>query len=303
FLLFKKFITDKVNNWQKHFVFTTDKKEGILRKEANKNNILTLEVPDNVGGRFSVLSAVGLLPALAMGINVEELLLGANKMAEELTQAAMDKNMAWQIALAHFRFQKEKKIDTVVLIPYIYRLELFANWFRQLWAESIGKDGKGILPIKAIGPADQHSQIQFYNQGKWVSTFMFLKAKHYASEIVINEKDIKELEYLHMTPVEDVIKFECEATRLSMANNERPSACLEIECLDEQNLGALIILFEMGIVYLAELLGVNAFDQPGVEFGKQYIYGLLGHPDYRHKAQEIEDKMKKIKEEKITYKS
>ena len=179
--LFKKELGDK---WTKHFIFTTDTKEGILRLEADSHHITTLPVPEGVGGRYSVFSAVGLFPALAMGIDIEKLSKGAREFSQKLNNMPVEENMAWQLALSQYLFQTQKGVNTVVLMPYIWRMELFAVWFRQLWAESLGKNGKGILPIKAMGPTDQHSQVQFYNEGMWLSTFILyhrqkLPARHH----------------------------------------------------------------------------------------------------------------------------
>lgn len=285
--ILKNYFQQNSDNWTKHFVFTTDIKEGVLRKEADQNNILTLEVPDNVGGRFSVLTSVGLFPALAMGIDIDKLLMGAMKYSQVLVNLK-DQSPDWQLALTQFLFQKDKNINTVVMMSYAVRLELFANWFRQLWAESSGKDGKGILPIKAIGPADQHSQIQFYNQGKWLSTFIFLSLEKYSHNLTITNTGSQELSYLENKNLETIIRTECDATRFSLANNGRPSVNLKLPELNEQFVGQLIILFEQSIVYLCELLSVNAFDQPGVEQGKEYMYSLLGKKGFEDKKKEIE---------------
>ncbi|MGI5827615.1 MAG: hypothetical protein ACOX6V_01180 [Patescibacteria group bacterium] len=304
YLVFKEFFKEKIGTkWYKHFVFITDEKDGILRAEASTLGITTLPIPADVGGRFSVLSAVGLLPALAMGINIGNLLAGANVFTQLLVSTPTNRNAAWQIALFQYLYQKEKGINTVVIIPYIAKLELFAVWFRQLWAESLGKDGKGILPIKAIGPADQHSQVQFYNQGTWLSTFLFISQRLYPGEITVVNSEIEELKYLNNTDLDDIIKAECEATRYSLASSGRPSAHLEIETLDEIHLGVLIVLFELAVVYLAELLKVNAFDQPGVEAGKEYMYGLLGRKGFEDKAKEIEDKKNGQVKRVVTYQS
>lgn len=294
YLILKKYIHDHIGDaWPKHFVFTTSL-GSLLAKEAEQNNILTLD-HDDVGGRYSVLAKVGLFPALAMGIDIAKLVDGGRKMVTNLKEVSQKNNVAWLIALSQYIFSIEKDIDTVVLMPYIWRLSLFGNWFRQLMAESIGKDGKGILPIKAVGPADQHSQLQFYTEGKWLSTFLFVSAKHYGSEIVVESEESEEFNYFHHIPMEDVVKYECEATRFSLANSARPSARLEINCLDEEHLGALIVLFETAVVYLAQLLDVNPFDQPGVEESKHFLYGMLGRKEYFSKVEEMEKMRKKMK--------
>ena len=276
------------DDWTKHFIFITDANQGIMFNEGKKNNVAMLPVPDDVGGRYSVLSAVGLLPALSMGIDIVKLVKSADTYFNSILKQTPVENIAWQIALSQYQYQQINNIDIVVLMPYLVRLELFGNWFRQLWAESLGKDGKGILPIKAVGPKDQHSQVQFYNQGKWLSTFLFIGATNYDHDIKLLSKDDKDLQYLDGKYFNDIVRAECLATRVSLAKNGRPSAYIEIDKLNETTMGELIAMFELSVVYLAELLAVNAFDQPGVEAGKNYMYGLLGKKGYEDKAKEIE---------------
>lgn len=288
YLYFKNlFQNNIVQDWAKHFVFITDSKQGIMFDEGKKLNIPMLPVPDDVGGRYSVLSAVGLFPALAMGIDIDRLVSSANKYFQKSVDQSANDNISWQVAISQYQFQQQKIIDLVVLMPYIARLELFGNWFRQLWAESLGKDGKGILPIKAMGPKDQHSQIQFYNQGKWLSSFIFIAAKKYAHDFFMVSKDDEALSYLDGKSMNEIVRAECLATRVSLAKNGRPSLYLEINELNEISIGELIAMFELSVVYLAEILGINAFDQPGVEAGKEYMYGLLGKKGYEEKAKEI----------------
>jgi len=290
YLYFKHLFRKRLKaDWAKHFIFITDANQGIMFNEGKKNNVAMLPVPDDVGGRYSVLSAVGLLPALAMGINIAKLVKSADAYFNSILKQTPVENIAWQIALSQYQYQQIKNIDIVVLMPYLVRLELFGNWFRQLWAESLGKDGKGILPIKAVGPKDQHSQVQFYNQGKWLTTFLFIGATNYDHDIKLLSKDDEDLQYLDGKSFNDIVRAECLATRVSLAKNGRPSAYIEIDKLGETTMGEMIAMFELSVVYLAELIGVNAFDQPGVEAGKNYMYGLLGKKGFEDKAKEIED--------------
>jgi len=289
YLYFKNlFKTQLGDSWAKNFVFITDSKQGIMFEEGKRFNIAMLPVPDDVGGRFSVFSAVGLFPALAMGIDIDNLVKSAATYFQNLVNQSPKDNISWQIALTQYCFQNKKEIDSVVLMPYMVKLDLFCNWFRQLWAESLGKDGKGILPIKAVGPKDQHSQIQFYNQGKWLSSFIIISAKKYTHDFNLVSKDDEALAYLDSKNMNEIIRAECLATRISLAKNGRPLVYLEIESLNENAIGELVAMFEISVVYLAELLGVNAFDQPGVEAGKEYMYGLLGKKGFEDKAREIE---------------
>lgn len=286
-LLLKKFYEDKGLDWSKHFVFTTDANSGILHDLASKHLIPTLPIPANVGGRYSVLTAVGLFPALFMGINIDSLLDSAHQYAQILTSDNSPDNPAWQFALQAYLFSKLKNIHNLVIMPYASRLEFFADWFRQLWAESLGKNETGILPIKAVGPADQHSQLQFYNQGKNLNTYLFISLKNYSHNLIINNKDIEALSFLDQKNLQTIIQTEYNATRFSLATNGRPSSHLLIEKIDEVSIANLFVFFEMATLYTASLLDINPFDQPGVEQSKNYMYSLLGKPSFETYKNEL----------------
>ncbi len=258
-------------DWTKHFVFITDANKGILRKEADAFGVLTLPIPDSVGGRFSVLTPVGLLPALAMGVDCAGLLEGARAFASDSSQ----RQLAYDFATTQYQLYVQG-IQVVVCMPYSIALEEFARWFRQLWAESLGKDGKGILPIQSRGPADQHSQGQFYNQGAPLQSVLFLRVEQPKQDFVLPSTDIAELKYLTGHTFQEICLAEQTATAQALAEVGRPSATLSIRALDAKNLGALFLFFELAVVHAAQLLKVNAFDQPGVEQGKQIMYRLLG---------------------------
>jgi len=258
-------------DWSKHFVFITDAHKGILRKEADSFGVLTLPIPDTVGGRFSVLTPVGLLPAMAMGVACEGLLTGARAFASDGSQ----RQMAYDFAATQYQLYQQG-MQVVVCMPYSIALEEFARWFRQLWAESLGKDGKGILPIQSRGPADQHSQGQFYNQGAPLQSVLFLRVEQPMQDFVLPTTDIPELTYLTGHTFQEICLAEQTATAQSLVEVGRPSATLTLKHLDAQTLGALFLFFELAVVHVAQLLEVNAFDQPGVEQGKQIMYRLLG---------------------------
>ncbi len=278
--LYKKHVGEA---WAKHFVFTTDPKEGILRPEADKYNILTVSIPPAVGGRFSVLTPVGLLPALAMGVNIEQLINGAKEFFENTSL----QKMAQSFAASQYQLYQQG-IKITVMMPYSVQLEEFARWFRQLWAESLGKDGKGILPIQARGPADQHSQGQFYNEGTPMQSLLFLRINARQENYVLESIDLEEMKYLQGSNFQQLINVEQEAAALAVKKQGRPSATLAIPELNEFFLGQLFAFFELAVVYLAEMLEVNAFDQPGVEEGKQMMYALLGRQGFEAKKKEIE---------------
>lgn len=283
YVFLKHYLQQFKQTWQQHFVFVTDAKEGILRAEADQQKIVTLPIPPGVGGRFSVLTPVGLLAARAMGVSITALVAGA-------ASAAADSTLRQQmqaLATTHFQLYTQGT-KLVVMEPYSVQLAEFARWFRQLWAESLGKDGKGIMPIQAYGPADQHSQEQFYNQGEPLQSLLYLRIEERPEHYPITTVDIADVSYLQGHTFQEIINIEQEASALALKKVGRPSAVLKIKQLNAEALGQLFMFFELGVVYLAEMLGVNAFDQPGVEEGKQMIYALLGRAGFADKKQEIE---------------
>lgn len=271
YVFFKSQVKKQVSNWAKHFVFTTSGVNGILKDEAQRHNVITLPVPEEVGGRFSVLTPVGLLPALAGGAKIEEMVDAAYHFATN-DQA---RKIAQEIARSQFELYQQG-IKLAVMMTYSIQLQEFTRWFRQLWAESLGKDGKGILPIKAWGPADQHSQTQFYNQGSPLQSVMFVKVKNRNVNYTLEGIDVPEAQFLEGVDFNKIVNIEADASMKSIYNNGRPVSMLTISELNEKSLGELFMLFELAVVYLAEMLGVNAFDQPGVEDGKILINQKLG---------------------------
>jgi glucose-6-phosphate isomerase len=284
YIFFKNLYKKNGSDWSKHFVFTTDPEEGILRQEANQYGILTASIPPSVGGRFSVLTPVGLLPALAMGVDIDALIQGARDFIGQASNVQMVQAFAEsQLQL----YQQGTKV--VVIMPYALQLEEFGRWFRQLWAESLGKDGKGILPIQARGPADQHSQVQFYTQGSALQSLLFIRINESIQNYTLENIDLQEMQYLAGHSFHEILNFEQEATALALKKQKRPSATLAVGNLSVQTLGQLFLFFELAVVYVAEMLGVNAFDQPGVEEGKQMMYALLGRPGFTEKKTELEN--------------
>lgn len=283
YVFLKSVVKKKTEEWSEHFVFITDREKGILREEAQKHHVLTLVIPDDVGGRFSVQTTVGLLPAMAMGVDIDEFLDGGRYAIREF------QGIAQEIAKSQFLLNKQG-IDLAVLMPYAIQLNEFSRWYRQLWAESLGKEGKGILPIQAYGPADQHSQVQFYTQGKLLQSLLFLKIEQ-REDFPIEDVDIEAIKYLAGHSFHEILNVEQYATELALKKIGRPSAVLSIEKLNAFGLGALFLLFELTVVYLAEMFEINAFDQPGVEEGKQIMYALLNRDGWEEKRKEVEKLM------------
>jgi glucose-6-phosphate isomerase len=264
----------KSKNWQRHFVFTTDPDEGALHKEAKLHKIKTFSIPEDVGGRYSVLTHVGLLPAMALGLDAHAMLEGARDSIKKFLEQPVN-SIPMLVSWAQYLLYSQG-IKTSVIMPYSARLNEFGQWYRQLWAESLGKEGKGILPIFAKGPADQHSQLQFYTQGELMSSFWFVNIANHDTNHTLGEVDIAGLEYLSGKDFAGLLNVEHQATAESLANAGRPNATITLDKLDPYTLGELFMNFELAVVCLGEFMGVNVFDQPGVEDSKQRIYAMLG---------------------------
>lgn len=269
YLYWKNEMRKAADNWADHFIFSTDPESGLLFQEAQEFDIEILPIPNDVGGRFSVLSPVGLFPALAMGIEAGDLVDGANSVLMDFIRNT-EESIACQIAWEQFTLLQQG-IPTVVMMPYSTKLNEFARWFRQLWAESLGEAGRGVLPIQSYGPADQHSQLQFYVEGPVIASCLFLKVLDHQSSQKIESVDIEEFSYLEGKTFEEIINAELYATASSLQKIGRPSATLEIEKVDAANLGELFMTFELAVVLLGYMLDMNPFDQPGVEESKRLI--------------------------------
>ena len=283
---------------RKHLIFTTDPKKGVLRKIAKEENILTLEIPENVGGRFSVLSPVGLLSAMAAGINIEELYDGAKSAYYRTINEKIWNNPAALIALIHFLYyQKGRNIS--VMMAYSNKLYYLADWYRQLWAESLGKayskDGKkihiGQTPVKALGAVDQHSQIQLYNEGPNDKIITFLKTESFDRDIKIPYIHIDEnsLNYLHGKSLSQLLNNELLGTETALAQNGKPSLRITFPKINEFNVGEFIMYYELATTIAGDLFNVNPFDQPGVELGKKITYALMGRNGFEEYRPSISD--------------
>jgi glucose-6-phosphate isomerase len=284
YFYFQKQIEDRKLIAADHFVFITDPEKGLLRKISETEDIPTFDIPQNVGGRFSVLTTVGLLPAKLIGINIEELLEGAKKIRDKFLSENFEKNLPFQLASMQFILRKKHKYMNVI-IPYSQRLIKFADWYRQLLAESIGKkhDNEnnevftGITPINALGVTDQHSQSQLYNEGPNDKFFIFIEVEKLGPPLEIpNPYPSEETgEYLGNVTFNQLMKVEKQATEQSLTKNDRPNITIKINEVNEESLGELFMLFEASIAFLGEYYNINAFDQPGVELSKNLTKELL----------------------------
>lgn len=274
---------------RERFVITTDPEKGTLRKLARKEGFLTLTVPPAVGGRFSVLTPVGLFPAMMAGIDVEELLAGARFMDQRLQRAGRH-NMAYVLAAIYYLYATAKGRPILVVMPYASSLATFAEWFCQLWAESLGKkfdlSGKvvhaGTTPVRALGVTDQHSQLQLYMEGPHDKLITFLEVEKFAHNLPLNPvfPGYDNLDYLAGHSMNELFQKECQATAFNLMRAERPNLSLKIPEINAFTMGQLIFLFEVVTVAAGGLFQVNPLDQPGVEGGKNTTYGLMGRPGY-----------------------
>lgn len=266
-----------------HLVFVTDPKVGALRKIANAEGIRTCDIPPNVGGRFSVLSPVGVLPAALIGIDVKALLAGAGDITARASQPDLASNLPGCFAVMQWLSDTVHGRSVQVLMPYADPLRDLALWFVQLWAESLGKhrpDGTSVgpTPLPALGATDQHSQVQLFMEGPLdkTVTFIAVKGREKDGQIPARHADIAELGYLGGHTLGELIDIEQRATAGALAARGRFNATLFVDAVDAWHLGALMQTFALATAYAGELYGVDAFNQPGVELGKQFAYALLG---------------------------
>lgn len=299
YLVARKLLLERVGSsgLPDHFVFTTDPHGGVLRKIGRAEAIPLFDIGAGVGGRFSVLSPVGLLPAAVAGIDVEGLLAGAAEMDTWIRETDVVSNPAYVFAALQFledtRFQRRLS----VMMPYSHALRDVADWFRQLWAESLGKavdrQGRtvhvGPTPIKALGATDQHSQVQLYTEGPDDKVVTFLRVERFDHNVVIPSlhEDEESLAYLGNQSMSALLNAEQEATAWALAQRGRPSLTITLPRVDAPSLGQLLYMLETATAMAGELYDINAFDQPGVELGKQATYGLMGRPGFEEIADRI----------------
>lgn len=291
-ILMRKFPSD----YRKRMIITTDKEKGFLRKIANEEGYPSFTVPSNVGGRFSVLSDVGLLSSAFAGVDIAKLLKGAAQMRELCESSDVMHNPALLNGLMHFLYMREGK-NISVMMPYSNALYDFADWYRQLWAESLGKRydtaGKEVLagqtPIKAIGTTDQHSQIQLYTEGPEDKVLTFLTVENFKHDFTIPNlhPDLEDISYLGGKKLSELLNAERLATEIALCKAGRPNANLIFPELNAENLGAAIMMYEIQTVFAGKLLNINPLNQPGVETGKIATFALMGKKGYDKEREEI----------------
>jgi glucose-6-phosphate isomerase len=273
-------------------VLVTDPAKGALRAIAQAEGLRALSVPANVGGRFSALSAVGLLPAAAAGADVAELLAGAEAMEARCRSATTAENPALLYAAALHLLDRRRGRRIHVLMPYADGLRDAGDWFVQLWAESLGKrPDVGPTPFRAVGATDQHSSLQLMMEGPHDKVVTLIRVAHPRADVSMTVPETyrahPEIAYLHGHTMGELIEAERRATEAALRKAGRPTLAIELPRLDARAMGELIMLLELATAYAGGLYGVNAFDQPGVEAGKRYAQGLLGRPGYERYRDEL----------------
>jgi glucose-6-phosphate isomerase len=271
-----------------HLVFITDPVKGALRAAAKRDGVPAFEVPANVGGRFSVLSPVGTLPAALLGLDVDALIAGATAMRDRCAGASLREDPALAFAALQWRAHSEAGQGSHVLMPYSDALRDLGPWFVQLWAESLGKktaDGRhvGPTPIAAVGATDQHAQVQLFMEGPLDKTVTFVDVESHPTDLAIPVGDDApaELKYLKGRTFGELLRTECAATAAALARGGRPTMTIRVSTVDAWHLGGLFMFFELATIYAGQFYGVDPLDQPGVELGKQLTYYQFGHPDWQ----------------------
>jgi len=285
---------------KEHIIATTDGEKGSLLEIARREGIKTFHIPQDLGGRFSELSPVGLLPAAACGIGIRKILEGALYFDE----ICMDEsNPAMIYALLHVLGMK-KGMNISVMMPYSDRLKYFSDWYAQLWAESLGKrnakDGReiycGQTPVKALGVTDQHSQVQLYAEGPFDKIITFIRVEGFGADPQIPREFgyVDDLAFLGGKTFKELLLSELSATRYALIKAGRPNIMITLDSITEFTVGALLYFFEMATAYAGEMLGINAYDQPGVEEGKRATFALMGKKGYEEKREQMREAEKTV---------
>ncbi len=299
FLIIRGMLIDKLGPEaaKDRIIATTDANQGTMRKIADDAGYRTLVVPDGVGGRFSVLSPVGLLSAAVCGIDIDALLAGARDMDKRVSATDFYANPAAINAAINFNsYNCDKKIS--VIMPYCYALKDFADWYRQLWAESLGKSKDiagnevfvGPTPVKALGTTDQHSQVQLYREGPNDKLFTFLQVNKFAADVRIPSGPdcAPELSYLAGAQMSKLLNSEKLATEYALLKDKRPCLTIAFDEICPSTIGQFIYLYEVTTSLAGLLFAIDPYDQPAVELGKEATFALMKREGFEELAKEIE---------------
>ncbi len=286
-----------------HLVAVTDSQNGRLRNVADREGLTNFVIPANVGGRFSIFTSVGLLPAALMGIDIRQLLAGAAAMDGRTKECDLHKNPAYVAAALLFLAERTHGRNINVMFSYSDALFDVADWFRQLWAESLGKkhslSGKevfcGLTPVNALGVTDQHSQTQLYMEGPFDKVTIFLAVEQFGQSMPIPSlyEDLPDLHYLGGHSLEELLQVERKATEYAMLQAGRPSMTISVPEVNAFTMGQLFYLLEVQTAFAGGLYNINPFDQPGVELGKKLTYGMMGRQGYEQVREDYANRQPK----------
>ncbi|HHN8470450.1 TPA: glucose-6-phosphate isomerase [Clostridioides difficile] len=295
FRIFKDYLEKKYGKEEarKRIYATTDSSKGALRQLATEEGYETFVIPDDVGGRFSVLTAVGLLPIAAAGLDIDAMMKGANDAREAFQNSDLKSNDSYRYAVARTILHRKGK-DVELLVNYEPQLHYVSEWWKQLYGESEGKENKGLFPASVDFSTDLHSMGQYIQDGKRLLFETVLNVENCKRNITISseEVDLDGLNYLAGKTVDFVNHKAFEGTLLAHTDGKVPNLVINIPQLDEYNFGYLVYFFEKACGISGYLLGVNPFDQPGVEAYKKNMFALLGKPGYEKEKEELEKRLK-----------
>lgn len=296
FRIFQKYLVDKYGKEEaKQRIFaTTDKEKGALKQLATNEGYETFVIPDDVGGRYSVLTAVGLLPIAVTGLNIQKMMEGAQAAVKDFSVEELEQNEAYQYAaIRNILYRKGKTVE--LLVNYEPSLQYFAEWWKQLFGESEGKDEKGLFPASVNFSTDLHSLGQYIQEGykQMFETVLQVKQPREDLALIEDEKNLDGLNYLSDKTFNYVNEKAFEGTLLAHTDGNVPNLIVEIPQLDEFMFGYLVYFFEKACAISGYLLGVNPFDQPGVEAYKKNMFALLGKPGFEKEKEELEKRFNK----------
>ena len=294
FRLFKELLTKQVGADASKYIFaTTDAKKGALRTLSTTEGYETFVVPDDVGGRYSWFTAVGLLPIACAGIDVDKLMKGAIVAYQELSSKPFEENDALKYAaMRHYLYQSDKKIE--VLVSYEPKLSFISEWWKQLYGESEGKDHKGLFPASLVYSTDLHSMGQYVQDGERIMFETVLNVENPKCNVVLKkeETDLDGLNYLEGTLLEDVNKKAMQGTLFAHVDGGVPNMMINIDQIEEETMGYLLYFFMFACGVCCYMLDINPFNQPGVEDYKKNMFALLGKPGYEELKAELEKRLK-----------
>ena len=306
FAIVRKWMSDALGPapLRERFAVTTDPEKGDLLAIARQENFPIFEIPRNVGGRFSVLTPVGTLPAALLGLDVEAMMRGAAETAAQ-SRKPLAENPALAAAFVQWILDHQFRKSILVLFPYSQALWKFAFWFKQLWGESLGKKfdrrknevHSGQTPTAALGVTDQHSQLQLFIEGPNDKSFLFWSVREFQNPLKIEHpyKEFDSMGYLAGRTMADLFSAERQATEMAITEAGRPNSTITIDKVDEHAMGSLIMFSQYMTAYAGEFYDIDAFDQPGVEYGKKLTFCLMDRPGFEEFRPRIEAERRKAR--------